>query len=152
MVNSGATLRGGDGTVASGALSLGGAVTMASGSIIELALGSSFTHSTLAMMGAGSLSFATIQLFHFIGLRGTTGTYDNIITGVTNPGMGTSWDFSDANWTYMFLYDGANIDLTLTRGPRARHLGGGNSGGGGAGMVATEALRQRRSLSPWSNG
>ena len=119
-VNSGGTLRGGDGTVAS-TLSItntgAGAVTLNTGSIIELALGTSFAHSTLAI--AGSLSFASAQIFHFLDFGATIGTYDNIITGITDPGASIStWTITNAGWTGTFLYDGTgNIDLTLTAVP-----------------------------------
>ena len=117
-VNSGAAILGGDGTSASGTLSVSNSLTLNSGSIIELALGSSFSHSTLARSGSGTWTFQSNQQFTFIELSGvTTGTYQNIITGLpANPGTG-SWIINNPGWTGSFTFDGANIDLTLTAVP-----------------------------------
>ena len=139
-VNSGGTLRGGDGTAASGALSITGAVTMNTGSIIELALGSAFTHSTLAIVG--SLSFASAQMFHFLDFGAAIGTYDNIITGVALSGDATSWTITNSGWSGTFIYDGlGNIDLTLTAVPEP--------GTWAAGILTVLALcwTQRRRIS-----
>ena len=119
-INGGGTLLGGDGSVASGTLTLKGAVQMNNSSIISLALGSSLTHSTLAIGTGGSITFAPAgQQFTFIELSGvTTGTYDNIITGVAISGSTTGWSITNAGWVGTFSYDGlGNIDLNLTTVP-----------------------------------
>ena len=134
-VGNGAILRGGDGSTASGALSLSGAVTMAAGSIIELALGSSGTHSTLAIIGGGTLNFAQNQAFHFIDLGATMGTYAGIITGVANPGAidgVNAWTITNENWMGTFSFNGGNIDLNLVPVPEP--------GTWAAGLLAALAL------------
>ncbi len=118
-MNNGAILEGGTGSTGQ-TLTLKGAVTMNTGSIIELALGSSHTHSTLAMSST-TLTFATNQDFKFIDLGATTGTYNGIITGVPNPGTSTlnSWVI-DTGFAGSFSWDSANggeIDLNLTAVP-----------------------------------
>src|SRR5205807_292170 len=92
IASSGAILQGGTGSTAQ-TLTLKGAVTMSTGSVIQLALGPSLTHSTIAISSPGTLSFATNQDFRFIDLGATTGTYLGIITGVPNPGTAAlnSW-------------------------------------------------------------
>jgi hypothetical protein len=115
-INSGAAILGGTGATASGTLTVANSLTMSSGSVIELALGPSGAHSTLARTG-GTWSFQTAQQFSFVDLGATTGTYNNIITGLaSNPGTG-SWTITNPGWTGTFTYDGANIDLTLTAVP-----------------------------------
>ncbi len=147
-VANGATLRGGTGSAASGTLSLSGAVTMAAGSIIELALGASGTHSTLAIIGGGTLNFAQNQAFHFIDLGTTGGIYTGIITGVANPGVidGVNmWTITNEGWMGTFSFNGGNIDLNLAPVPEP--------GTWAAGILAVLALgwsvrgRVRRKLS-----
>jgi autotransporter-associated beta strand protein len=108
------TLLGGNGTT--GTTLTVGNLTMNSGSIIQLALGTSLTHSTLAL--TGTYSFQTTQQFNFIELSGvTTGTYQNIITGTpTNPGT-SLWTITNPGWSGTFSWDGNNIDLNLTAVP-----------------------------------
>src|SRR5207253_6828543 len=60
-------LLGGTGTTASGTLTLANNLTLNSGSIIELALGASGAHSTLARTG-GTWIFDATQAFTFIDL------------------------------------------------------------------------------------
>lgn len=116
-VNSGAAIRGGTGALGE-TLTVNNAVTLNSGSIIELALGASGTHSTLAHTGAGTISFQSNQSFSFIDLGAQTTTYQNIITGLAaDPGTEAGWVILNAGWTGTFTYDGANIDLTLTAVP-----------------------------------
>ena len=115
-INSGAAILGGTGSTGQ-TLTLANNLTLSSGSIIELALGPSGAHSTLARTGSGIWSFQTAQQFAFLDLGATTGTYNNIITGVSNPGNTTSWTITNSGWTGTFSYDGANIDLTLTAVP-----------------------------------
>ena len=77
---------GGTGTTVSGTLTVNNSLTLNPDSIIELALGPAGTHSTLART-AGTWSFQSAQMFTFIDLGATTGTYDNIITGLaSDPG------------------------------------------------------------------
>ncbi len=94
---------------------------MNSGSIIELALGASGTHSTLAISSPGSLTFATNQDFQFIDLGATTGTYTGLITGVPNPGAAlNSWVIDNSGYAGTFSWDSANggeIDLNITAVP-----------------------------------
>ncbi|MFN2541238.1 MAG: beta strand repeat-containing protein, partial [Chthoniobacterales bacterium] len=110
-------LRGGTGATASGSLTVGN-LTMNSGSIVQLALGTSLSHSTLAL--TGTYSFQSNQTFQFINLGATTGTYDNIITGTpTDPGVG-GWQFDNTfnpNFAGSFFWDGSNVDLTLVAVP-----------------------------------
>jgi len=119
-VNSGAILQGGAGSTGQ-TLTLKGAVTMSTGSVIQLALGPSLTHSTIAISSPGTLSFATNQDFRFIDLGATTGTYLGLITGVPNPGTAlNSWVIDNAGFTGTFSWDSTNggeIDLTLTKVP-----------------------------------
>jgi hypothetical protein len=101
-------------------LTMKGAVTMNSGSIIELALGASGTHSTLAISSPGSLTFATNQDFTFIGSP-TIGTYNGLIIGVPNPGAAlNSWVIDNIGYAGTFSWDSANggeIDLNITQVP-----------------------------------
>ena len=89
-VNFGAIL-GGTGTTASGTLTVHNSLTLRPDSIIELALGPAGAHSTLART-AGTWSFQPAQMFAFIDLGATPGTYDNIITGLaSDPGTEGGW-------------------------------------------------------------
>ena len=118
-VGSGAGLLGGTGNSASGTLTLANSLTLNSGSIIELALGASGAHSTLARTGSGTWTFAVNQAFTFINLGMQLGTYDNIITGLaSDPGGENGWTITTGGWTGTFAYDGSgNIDFTLTAVP-----------------------------------
>jgi autotransporter-associated beta strand protein len=116
-VNANAIILGGNGTTGT-TLTVNNSLTMSSNSIIELALGSSLTHSTLAR-SAGTWTFNATQAFTFINLGATTGTYDNIISGLAvDPGNEGGWTITNAGFTGSFVYDGAGgIDLTLTAVP-----------------------------------
>ncbi len=117
-INSGAILLGGTGTSTSGTLTLAGSLTLNSNSVIELALGSSGAHSTLARSGSGTWSFQSNQQFSFADLGVQPGTYDNIITGLAGSVNTTGWQIENMDWVGFFLYDGfGNIDLTLTAVP-----------------------------------
>jgi len=121
-INANAAILGGSGTTgATQKLTLSNNLTLTSNSIVELALGPSLAHSTLARAG-GTWTFASTQKFTFLDLGATTGTYDNIITGLaSNPGTEGSWTITNGGWTGTFTYDGGigsgNIDLTLTAVP-----------------------------------
>lgn len=118
-VNANAKLQGGNGTTGT-TLTLSGALTLADDSIIQLALGPSFTHSTLARTGSGLWSFDPIdndQAFSFIDLGATTGTYQDIITGLASDPDTDFWTITNPGFTGTFSYDGANIDLTLAAVP-----------------------------------
>jgi autotransporter-associated beta strand protein len=131
------TLLGGNGTT--GTTLTVGNLTMNSGSIIQLALGSSFTHSTLAL--TGTYSFQTAQQFNFIDLGATTGFYNNIITGTsTNPGT-SSWTITNPGWSGTFSWDGANIDLNVTAVPEP-----GTWAGASLALLALVARQRRRRL------
>lgn len=121
IASSGAILQGGTGSTGQ-TLTLTGAVTMSTGSVIQLALGPTLTHSTIAIGSPGTLSFATNQDFKFIEVAGATiGTYTGIITGVPNPGTAlTTWVIDNPGYTGAFTWDalnGGEIDLTLTAIP-----------------------------------
>ncbi len=112
-INSDARILGGTGAAASGALTLANNLTLNSGSIIELALGGAGAHSTLARAG-GTWSFQSNQLFTFIDLGATIGTYNNIITGLASDPGTSNWTITNPGFVGTFTFDGANIDLALT--------------------------------------
>ncbi len=117
MASSGAILEGGTGSTGQ-TLTIKGSLTQVSGSIIELALGPAFAHSTLALTGAGSSSFYSTQKVTFIDLGAPIGTYQDIVTGVTsNPGSLSGWTITNPEFQGTFSWDGSNIDLTLTQVP-----------------------------------
>lgn len=116
-VNSGARLQGGNGTAGT-TLTLAGALTLSNASIIQLALGPSGLHSTLAHMGADGWTFDSDQAFTFINLGAQAGTYDNIIIGLNaDPGTTGSWTITNPGFTGTFSYGGRNIDFNLTAVP-----------------------------------
>ena len=116
-VNSGGTIRGGSGAVASGSLTVSNTLTLNSNSVIQLALGPSGTHSTLAL--GGSVSFQVTQQFNFIDLGAQTTSYSGIITGVTTPVVTGGWTIDNTGWSGVFTYNigTQSIDLTLTAIP-----------------------------------
>lgn len=123
---SGSVILGGDGTSASGTFTVAnnsaGAITLSSGSVIELALGASGTHSTLALVGTGTISFASNQVFTFLDFGAETGAYLGIVSGVggiANAPITTGWSISNPGWTGAFVYDVGtdSIDLTLAAVP-----------------------------------
>jgi fibronectin-binding autotransporter adhesin len=120
IASSGAILEAGTGSTGQ-TLTIKGALTqITTGSIIELALGPTLTHSTLALTSAGSSSFYSTQKFTFIDLGATTGTYQDIITGVTsNPGSLSGWTITNAGYVGSFSWDSLDngIDLNLTAVP-----------------------------------
>jgi PEP-CTERM motif-containing protein len=88
-----------------------------SGSIIELALGASGVHSTLARTG-GTWSFNGTQAFTFIDLGAQAGSYNNIITGLgSNPGSENGWTITDTGWIGNFTYNAGNINLSVVAVP-----------------------------------
>jgi autotransporter-associated beta strand protein len=118
IASSGAILEAGTGSTGQ-TLTMKGAVTMGAGSIIQLALGASNAHSTLAIGIGGSISFQSAQKFNIIDLGVTNGsTFTGIITGIgSNPGTESGWAIANQGWMYNFSYDSANggeIDLTVT--------------------------------------
>ncbi len=118
-VGAGAKVQGGDGTTGT-TLTLTGALTLQDNSIIQLALGPSQSHSTLARSGINTWTFDGGQIFNFTNLGATTGFYDNIITNVADPGTGISaWTIANAGMTGTFSWDGTNIDLNLTAVPES---------------------------------
>ena len=121
IASNGAILEAGTGSTGQ-TLTMRGAVTMGSGSVLELALGASGTHSTLAIGVGGTISFQSLQKFNIIDLGVTSGsTYTGLITGIgSNPGTESGWTITNQNWTYNFSYDSANggeIDLNVTALP-----------------------------------
>ena len=119
LASSGTILEAGTGSTGQ-TLTIKGALTQSTtDSIIELALGPTLIHSTLTLTSAGPSSFYSTQKFTFIDLGATTGTYDNIITGVTSdPGTG-SWTITNSGYVGTFSYDSLNqtIDLNLSAVP-----------------------------------
>jgi fibronectin-binding autotransporter adhesin len=147
---SGSIIMGGDGTSASGTFTVQnsstGAVTLNSGSVIELALGASGTHSTLAHVGTGTISFALNQVFTFLDFGAQPGLYSSIVTGVggtvpTAP-VTTGWTISDPGWAGTFVWNPVTdgIDLTLTAIPEV------STWIGAAPPLAAIAVTQRRRL------
>jgi len=121
IASSGAILEAGTGSTGQ-TFTMRGAVTMGSGSVIELALGASGAHSTLAIGAGGSISFQSLQKFNIIDLGVTPGsTYSGLITGIgSDPGTESGWTITNQNWAYNFSYDAANggeIDLSVTALP-----------------------------------
>jgi autotransporter-associated beta strand protein len=117
--NTATIIEGGTGSTGQ-TLTVKGSLTMQSGSIIELALGASAAHSTLALTAAGPTSFYLTQQFSFIDLGAQTATlYSGIITGVTSAVVTTGWTIDNPGWSGAFVWDAANneIDLTLTAIP-----------------------------------
>jgi len=117
----GATLRAGDGISASGALTLGGNLVLNDNSVIQLALGSALTHSSLARTGSGLWAFDNDQAFSLVNAGATVGTYDNVISGLsTDPGA-AAWIIATSGFVGTFSYDGAGgVDLTVTSVPEPR--------------------------------
>jgi len=121
IASSGAILEAGTGSTGQ-TLTMKGAVTMGAGSIIQLALGASGAHSTLAIGVGGSISFQSLQKFNIIDLGVTSGsTYNGLVTGIgSDPGTESGWTIANQSWAYNFSYDSANggeIDLTITAVP-----------------------------------
>jgi autotransporter-associated beta strand protein len=146
---SGSIIMGGDGTSASGTFTVQngntGAITLNSGSVIELALGASGTHSTLAHVGSGTISFALNQVFTFLDFGAQPGLYSSIVTGVggtvpTAP-VTTGWTISDPGWAGTFVWNPLtdNIDLTLTAIPEP-----GTWIGGALALAAIGIMRRKR--------
>lgn len=124
-VQSGGFLEGGIGA-STGALTLAGNVSLLDGSSIELTLGGSFTHSTLARTG-GTWVFDSDQAFTFnIGGGATSGVYQNVITGLSGSEAGlatiNAWQIDHATGVVgTFSYDGAGgVDLTVSTIPEPR--------------------------------
>jgi fibronectin-binding autotransporter adhesin len=117
-VGAGAILLGGTGSAASGTLTLANNLTLSPGSIIELALGPSGAHSTLARTG-GTWSFNAIQAFIFTNLGAVPGTsYSNIITGLAaDPGGETGWTIANTGWIGNFTYSSGDISLNVVAVP-----------------------------------
>jgi hypothetical protein len=121
----GGAILAGDATTADGALNLWANLSFEPGSIIELTLGASGAHSSLARTDRiGTWTFAPNQAFTFLDLGATPGVYDNIISGLAgDPGTESAWTITNAGFAGTFVYDGAgNIDLhlTATAGPALR--------------------------------
>ncbi|WOO43617.1 autotransporter-associated beta strand repeat-containing protein [Rubellicoccus peritrichatus] len=120
-VANGATLISGDGSAASDGLSLSGDLSLSDGSTLSIALGSSGASSALERTG-GTWSFDSDQTFLFLDLGAETGTYNNIISGLTGSETGLAsigtWTISNNGWLGTFSYNGAgSVDLALTTIP-----------------------------------
>jgi hypothetical protein len=116
-VGNGTKLLGGTGSTASGTLTLANNLTLNSGSIIELALGASGVHSTLARTG-GTWSFNMTQAFTFINLGAQPGSYSNIITGLAfDPGSESGWTITNTGWIGNFTYGSGDISLSVVAVP-----------------------------------
>lgn len=130
-------LQGGAGAVGQ-TLTFSGAVILADNSIVQLALAGGLAHSTLALNS--SESFDSNQAFTFLDLGATTGTYEDILTGIAvDPTTTANWTITNAGWTGNFVYDATNqsIDLVVTAVPEP-----GVALLGGLGVLAL--LRRRR--------
>lgn len=111
-IQSGGYLLAGNGTAGT-TLTVSNNLTLNSGNILQFALGPGLTHSVLARTG-GTWTFAANQMFDFIDLGATVGTYSSIITGLTgDPGTEAGWQIDNAGWTGTFTYNGGNIDLEI---------------------------------------
>jgi fibronectin-binding autotransporter adhesin len=117
-ISGGATLQGGDGLSASGALTLGGNLVLSDNSVIQLALGTALTHSSLSRTGSGLWAFDNDQAFSLINAGATVGTYDNIISGLSaDPGT-AAWVITTPGFSGTFAYDGTGgVDLTVNAVP-----------------------------------
>src|SRR3989442_644396 len=109
--------------VESPSLTVTGSVSLQSSSVIQLSLGGSGAHSTLAIGTGGSISFQLDQKFTFLdfGAQTTPTIYTGLITGVglVAP-VTTGWTITNSGWTGTFAYDalnGGEIDLTLVAVP-----------------------------------
>ena len=147
-VNSGGTIQGGLATLngaANGALTLSSPLTLNTGSNIQITIGSNLGHSTLITNG---VTFATNQAFSILETATTTtGTYANIITGLTSdPGTESTWVATGTYGGFVgsFAYDpaGNGIDLIVTAVPEPATVLG------GALLVAAAGWSQRRRLRP----
>jgi autotransporter-associated beta strand protein len=145
-VNANAIILGGNGTTGT-TLTVNNNLTMSSGSIIELALGPALAHSTLAR-SAGTWTFDATQAFTFINLGATTGTYDNIISGLAvDPGSEGTWTITNAGIVGSFVYDGAGgIDFTLTAVPEPSTWVGAALALGAIGVMARKRVRKAETL------
>lgn len=109
------TVVGGDGITTTGSLSAGG-FSLSAGSVIKLAIGPTFSHSSLVST-AGTSTFAPNQTFTFVDNGAEVGTYENVIVGLSNnPGTG-GWAITNPGFVGTFTFDGANVDLNLTAVP-----------------------------------
>ena len=149
-VNSGGTIQGGLTTfngAANGALTLSSPLTLNTGSIIQIAIGSNLGHSTLMTSG---VTFAPNQAFSiFETATTTTGTYANIITGLTSdPGTESTWVATGnyGGFVASFAYDAAGngIDLIVTTVPEPTTILGGVL------LVSAAGWSQRRRLHGWA--
>jgi autotransporter-associated beta strand protein len=147
-IESGATLLGGNGTTATGTLTSSSDVSLAGNSIIQLTLGGSGAHSSLARTG-GDWVFDSNQEFSFTLAGGASaGTYNNLITGLTGSETGLS---NIANWTILnpgvvgtFSLDGSgDVDLTISAIPEPSALVSILASFGT--LVGVTRLRRRRS-------
>jgi autotransporter-associated beta strand protein len=143
--NTATIIEGGTGSTGQ-TLTVKGSLTMQSGSIIELALGASAAHSTLALTAAGSSSFYLTQQFSFIDLGAQTATtYNGIITGVTSAVVTTGWTIDNPGWSGAFVWDAANseIDLTLTAIPEPSTWIGAALALGAIGLMSRKRFAKR---------
>ena len=118
LVDSGAvTLRGGDGTSASGALTLTSNVNTSAG-IIQLALGATGTDHSSLIQSAGTWTFGSMQLFNFIDLgvdisEGTVPISASSPDWLLIPPLRARGPFRIPGWSGTFVYNGGDIDFTL---------------------------------------
>jgi len=59
-------------------------------------------------------SFQSNEIFTFIDLGATIGTYNNIKTGLASDPGTSNWTITNPGFVGTFTFDGANIDLALT--------------------------------------
>lgn len=129
VVNDGQSVNAGAGSITvdgtlSGASTAGGVMTLSSttdvtfsdGSVISLALGDG-ANSALALAGGGAFLFDSDQGILFLDDGATTGTYENIVTGLSSdPGV-SGWTVLNDGWSGTFTFDGSNVDFNLATIP-----------------------------------
>ncbi len=118
-VATGASLQAGDGINTGVALQVDGDLSLTGTSEIKLTLGGSLAHSTLTRVG-GIWTLPSNQTFTFTG-SGTTGLYDNIITGLTGTETWlndlSGWTITNAGYVGQFIHEGTNVDLNIIAVP-----------------------------------
>ena len=123
-----------------------GALTLTSSGVIDLA-GSSLLH--FAASGGQTWS-GTLSIYNWSGTPTTGGGTEQLLfgsdmTALTQTQLNMINFFSDSGMTFLGTAGWATANNgEVVPVPRARHLGGGDSDGGGARVDATEAAAQKK--------